>query len=145
MKGMVIYNGGISFAAETESGYSVNIQGPSEDEEKGLTIRPMELMLLGLAGCMAVDVLLILRKMRQEVISYTLNISGERATNPPSVFLAVQMEHRLKGNNLKAASVERALALAEETYCSASAMFAKTAKISNTFLIMENKGETLMK
>lgn len=145
MKGTVIYKEGVSFDAKTESGYSISIKGLSENEGKNLSIRPMELMLLGLGGCMAIDVLLILRKMRQEIISYTVNISGERAKTPPSVFMSVNMEHILKGNNITATSIEKALNLAEQTYCSASAMFAKTAKISNTYLLVENKNEAFEK
>ena len=76
--------------------------------------------------------------MRQEVTSYTLNLEGERAENPPRVYTEVRMEHVFKGPGLKPESIQRAIELAETTYCSASAMFAKTARVKNTLRILEN-------
>jgi putative redox protein len=136
LTGEINFRGGVLFHATAGSGHTLNIEGPSEAGESN-GFRPMELMLLGLGGCMALDVLLILQKMRQEVTSYTLRLKGERAEDPPKVYTGVNMEHIFQGPNLKAQSVQRAIELAEQTYCSASAMFAKTAKITNSFRILE--------
>ena len=138
MKGTVRFLENVRFEAGAESGHTLTIDGPREAGGEDAGFRPMELMLLGLGGCMAFDVLMILRKMRQEVTSYTLNLEGERAEDPPRVYTEVRMEHVFKGPGLKPESIQRAIELAETTYCSASAMFAKTARVKNTFCIPEN-------
>jgi putative redox protein len=138
MEGKVTFQGKVRFQATAESGHDVTIDGPQEAGGENAGFRPMELMLLGLGGCMAFDVLMILRKMRQEVTSYMVSISGERAEDPPRVYTEVHMEHVFKGTGLKPQSIQRAIELAETTYCSASAMFAKTAKVMNTFRILES-------
>jgi putative redox protein len=126
----------VRFEARAESGHTVVIDGPPEAGGENAGFRPMELMLLGMGGCMALDVVLILRRMRQEVRAYRLNIQAERAEDPPRVYTEVKLEHLLQGEGLEASAVQRAIELAETTYCSGSAMFAKTAKISNTFRIL---------
>lgn len=137
MTGEVKFEGGVLFQAKAGSGHTLKIEGPQEAGGENTGFRPMELMLLGLGGCMALDMLLILKKMRQEVASYTLRLKGERAEDPPRVYTEVELEHIFQGPNLKAQSVQRAIELAEQTYCSASAMFAKTARITNSFRILE--------
>ena len=138
MKGTVSYVEKVRFEAKAGSGHTVTIDGPQEVGGEDAGFRPMELMLLGLGGCMAFDVLMILKRMRQEVTSYTLTLEGERADDPPKVYTEVRMEHIFKGADLKPLSIKKAIELAETTYCSASAMFAKTAKVVNTFCILES-------
>jgi putative redox protein len=132
----VTFRSGVCFEARAESGHTVVIDGPPEAGGENAGFRPMELMLLGMGGCMALDVVLILRRMRQEVRAYRLNIQAERAEDPPRVYTEVKLAHLLQGEGLEASAVQRAIELAETTYCSGSAMFAKTAKISNTFRIL---------
>lgn len=138
MKGTVIFVEKARFEARAGSGHMATIDGPREAGGEDAGFRPMELMLLGLGGCMAFDVLMILRKMRQEVTAYELNIEGKRAEEPPRVYTEVHLEHIFKGIDLRPHSIQRAIELAETTYCSASAMFARTAKIINTFRILES-------
>jgi putative redox protein len=126
----------VRFEARADSGHTVIIEGPAEAGGQNAGFRPMELMLLGMAGCMALDVLLILRRMRQQVKSYRLEVQAERAEDPPRVYTEVKLEHHLLGEGLEASAVQRAIELAETTYCSGSAMFAKTAKITNTFRVL---------
>ena len=128
----------VRFTARADSGHCVTIDGPQEAGGEDAGFRPMELMLLGLGGCMAFDVLMILRKMRQDVRAYRLQIQAERAVDPPRVYTEVRMEHVFQGEGLKTSSIQQAIDLAESTYCSASAMFAKTAKITNTFRVVES-------
>ena len=139
MKGTVRFLGKVRFQARADSGHSLTIDGPAEVGGENQGFRPMELMLLGLAGCMAFDVLMILRKMRQEMISYQVNIEGERAEEAPRVYTTVRMEHVFQGSNLNPHSIQRAIEMAESTYCSASAMFAKTAKIINQYRIQSDR------
>ena len=132
----VVFRGNVRFEASAGPGHSVVIDGPPEAGGEDTGFRPMELMLLGLGGCMALDVLLILRRMRQQVVAYRVQMQAERAKDPPRVYTEVRMEHIFQGETLEASAVRRAIELAESTYCSGSAMFAKTAKITNTFHIL---------
>jgi putative redox protein len=77
-----------------------------------------------------------LRRMRQQVAVYRVQMQAERAEDPPRVYTEVNMEHIFQGESLEASAVQRAIELAESTYCSGSAMFAKTARITNTFRIL---------
>ena len=128
----------VRFKAWAESGHTVTIDGPEDAGGENAGFRPMELMLLGLGGCMAFDVNMILKRMRQNVTAYRMNMEAERADEPPRVYTQVKMEHIFQGENLNPDSIQRAINLAESTYCSGSAMFAKTAKIVNTFRILES-------
>ncbi len=132
----VVLQGDVRFEARAESGHRVILDGPAEAGGENAGFRPMELMLLGLGGCMGLDLLLILQRMRQDVAAYRVAIHAERAEEPPRVYTEVRMEHIFQGGSVEASAVKRALELAETKYCSGSAMFAKTAKITNTFQIL---------
>ncbi len=97
----------------------------------------MELMLLGLGLCMGYDMVMILRRMRKEVTGYQIHLTGQRAEDPPSIYTEVILEHVITGKGISAASVERAIDLAENKYCSASAMFSKTTTLINKYRIEE--------
>jgi putative redox protein len=127
----------VCWKARAGSGHSVMIDGPVEAGGENAGFRPMELMLVGLGGCMAYDVLVILRRMRQDVNGYKLRIKGQRAEQPPSVYTAVTLEHVISGSQISESAVKHALELAEHKYCSASAMFSQTARIDNIFQIQE--------
>jgi putative redox protein len=132
----ITFQGDVRFEAQADSGHKVIIDGPAEAGGANAGFRPMELMLLGMAGCMAFDVMMILRRMRQEVTAYRVQVQAERAEEPPRVYTDVRLEHVFQGKDLSASSVQRAIELAETTYCSGSAMFQKTAKVTNTFRIL---------
>jgi len=119
------------------SGHRLTVDGPPEAGGKNEGFRPMELMLLGLGMCMGYDMVRILRRMRKEVIGYQIQLTGQRAEDPPSIYTEVILEHVITGKGLSEASVERALDLAESKYCSASAMFSKTATLVNKYRIEE--------
>ena len=98
---------------------------------------PMELVLIGTGGCTAVDIVLILEKGRQAVEDCVVVLEAERATTDPKVFTRIHMHFVVKGRNLSAAKVERAIALSAEKYCSASAMLAHTATITHYFEVVD--------
>jgi putative redox protein len=137
VKAKVTFKQKVRFEGWAGSDHTVVFDGPPEAGGEGAGFRPMDLMLLGLGGCMAFDVLMILRRMRHEVTDYFVNIEAERATDPPRVYTQVKMEHVIQGNSLTDSAVQRAIDLAQSTYCSASAMFAKTANIINTYRIVQ--------
>ncbi len=135
MRVELVLEGETRWKAIAGSGNSVTMDGPADDGGTEAGFRPMELLLVGLGGCMGYDMTMILRRMRQEVTGYRLSLAGERAEDLPSVYTSVKLHHVITGNNLNPDKVERALALATERYCSAWAMFSKTAKLTNSYQI----------
>lgn len=126
-----------SFVAQTGSGHSVHMDGAPEAGGRNLAPRPMELMLVGLGGCTAFDVVMILEKSRQAICDCTINLSAERSATDPKVFIRVHLVFNVVGKNLSHEAVERAVRLSHEKYCSASAMFMKTAQITHEIHVIE--------
>jgi len=136
MKMSVKWRGGVSFLGEAESGHSVLMDGAPEIGGKNLGLRPMEMVLMGAGGCTALDVVMILKRGRQEVVDCMVDIEAERATEEPKVFTRIHYHFILTGNNLKSEKVKRAINLSAEKYCSASIMLGKTATISHDYEIL---------
>ena len=138
MECTVRWNGeGMSFIAETESGHLVPMDGAPEGGGRNLAPRPMEMVLAGTGGCTAYDVVLILKRSRQDVTSCELKLAAERASTDPKVFTKIHMHFIVHGRNLKPGLVENAIRLSHEKYCSATSMLAKTAGITRDFEIVE--------
>jgi putative redox protein len=130
----------MGFIAETGSGHILNMDGAPdaakpENGGRNLAARPMELLLAGMGGCTSYDVVLILKRGRQNVKGCTVQIKAERAETEPKVFTKINMHFIVTGENLVSATVERAIALSHEKYCSASIMLGKTAEITTSFEI----------
>lgn len=121
MKVAVQWQGKRQFAAKGDSGHTVVMDAKAEvgGEDKGA--RPMELLLMGLGGCTAIDIVMILEKMRLTVEDFHIEIGGERQQQHPQKFTEIQMKYVLKGPDLTQDKVERAIRLSERKYCSASA------------------------
>jgi putative redox protein len=126
---------GMAFLGESGSGHAVIMDGAPEYGGRNIGVRPMEMLLIGLAGCTAFDVVNILRKGREEVADCVVEVSAERAPEDPKVFIAIHLDYRVKGRNLSQAKVERAIQLSKEKYCSASIMLGTTAAMSHTFTV----------
>ena len=128
---------GMAFVAETGSGHLLTMDGAPDGGGRNLAPRPMELVLAGTGGCTAYDVVLILKRSRQEVKSCELKLSAERAQTDPKVFTKIHMHFIVRGTGLKPSLVENAVRLSREKYCSASKMLEKTAAITADFEIAE--------
>ena len=138
MECTVRWNGvGMSFIAETGSNHILAMDGAPEGGGRNLAPRPMEVVLAGTGACTAYDVVLILKRSRQEVTSCEAKLTAERATESPKVFTKIHMHFIVRGKNLKPALVENAVRLSRDKYCSASAMLEKTAAITTDFEIVE--------
>lgn len=139
MECKVSWNGpsGMSFLAQTGSGHLVTMDGAPDGGGHNLAPRPMEMVLLGTGGCTAYDVVLILKRGRQDVRGCEVTLNAERAETDPKVFTKVNFHFTLRGKGLTAAAVERAVSLSHDKYCSASIMMAKTAEITHSFEIIE--------
>ena len=128
---------GMAFVAETGSGHLLTMDGAADGGGRNLAPRPMETVLAGTGGCTAYDVVLILKRGRQQVSGCVVKIDAERADTEPKVFTRIHMHFTVSGKGLKEAAVARAIQLSHEKYCSASAMLAKTASMSTAFDIVE--------
>jgi putative redox protein len=137
MKARVQWLDGRAFVGESGSGHAVVMDGAPDSGGRNVGVRPMEMLLLGLGGCTAFDIVMILERMREKVTGLDIALEAERAGEDPKVFTHVKMISKVTGRNLKPANVERAVNLSAEKYCSASAMFEKTAKIEHSFEIIE--------
>lgn len=137
MECTVRWHDGMSFIAETGSGHMIAMDGPPDAGGRNLAPRPMETVLAGTGGCTAFDVVMILKRSRQQVTDCAVKLTAERAETDPKVFTRINMHFVVTGKGLKPEAVERAVNLSAEKYCSASIMLAKTAEITHSFEIAE--------
>jgi putative redox protein len=121
---------------ESGSGHSVVMDGSEEIGGRNIGIRPMEMVLLGLGGCAAMDILNILKKSRQDLRACEIQVNAKRADSDPKVFTNIHLHFILNGHALKEAQVKRAVDLSAEKYCSVSHMLAKTAVITHDYEIV---------
>ena len=127
-----------AFVGETGSGHALVIDGPADIGGRNLGVRPMELMLLSVGACSAVDVVHILKKGRQPVADVQVEVKGERAATDPKVFTKIHLHFIVSGKGLGASQVERAVKLSAEKYCSASIMLGRAgAEITHDFELRE--------
>src|SRR5262252_2072459 len=112
------------FLGQASSGHGIVVDG---DKKSGNS--PMELVLIGLCGCTGYDVASILTKKREPFTSIEVRASAERAPDPPMVYTKIKLVYKV-GGKVSRKSVEDAVRLSEEKYCSVSAMLQKTAKIT---------------
>jgi len=127
----VKWTGAEQFVAVTPSGHAVPLDS---DREVNTAPGPMEMLLVALGACTATDVVIILGKKRQRLESLEVEVSGERAAEPPCVWTKLEILYRLRGT-LDEKAVQDAIALSESKYCSVSAMLKKTAAISTRYEI----------
>ena len=113
------------FAGISSSGHAIVVDAAKEKTANS----PMELVLIGLCGCTAYDVVNILKKKREPLTSLEVHARAERASSPPSVYTDIRLIYRV-GGKVSRKAVEDAVRLSEEKYCSVAAMLSKTAKFS---------------
>lgn len=128
---------GVAFEAQADSGPKIVMDGAPEYGGQDRGPRPMELVLMGMGGCTAFDVVYILRRQRQEVTDCRVELEAERAPTDPKVFTRIHVHFVVTGRKLKNEHVRRAVELSADKYCSASIMLGKTAKITHDYEIVE--------
>lgn len=141
MQGRITWIGGVGFVARSGSGHNLLIDGAPETGGQDYGCRPMELVLLGLGGCTAIDVVTVLRKSRQAVDDCVIDLHAERAETVPKVFSRIHLHFTVTGKGLNPDRVARAIRLSAEKYCSVSAMLEKTATITHDFEIIEARAQ----
>jgi putative redox protein len=138
MKVTVKWLDGVSFVGESESGHAVVLDGPPDAGGRNIGMRPMEMLLIGMAGCSAFDVVSILQKGRHPVRDCRVEVSAERAAEIPKVFTQIHVHFVVSGANLKPAQVARAVQLSAEKYCSASIMLGQVATLTHDFEVIDD-------
>jgi putative redox protein len=126
------------FVGQSGSGHSVVMDGPPESGGQNLGVRPMEMLILGMGGCTAFDVMHILKKSRQNVTDCIVDITADRVDEEPKVFSKIHIHFIIDGVQLKEKQVQRAVELSAEKYCSASIMLGKTAEITHDYEIRDS-------
>ncbi len=139
MKARVKWIENSTFVAQSGSGHAVVLDGPPEAGGQNLGVRPMEMVLMGLGGCTAFDVVDILKKKREQVSGCVVEIEAERAETTPKVFTKIHVRYIVTGKDIKEESVKRAVELSAEKYCSVSLMLGKTAAMTHDYQIL-NEG-----
>lgn len=130
MKARAKWVEGMAFMGEAGSGHAVMMDGAPDYGGRNIGIRPMEMLLIGLAGCTGFDVVSILKKGREAVTGCDVEVEAERAASDPKVFTKIHLRYRITGKGLAHAKAERAVTLSKEKYCSASIMLGATAEMS---------------
>lgn len=133
-----VWQGGIAFEGINSAGHSVFMDSPiAEGGPKGPS--PMQLLLMALAGCTAMDVISILEKKRQQVTSFEVNVVGDRASEHPKYYEDIELEFVVRGHNIDPQAVERAVELSETKYCSATANLRPTSNIITRIRVEEEE------
>ena len=127
-----------TFLGESGSGHTVVMDGAPDAGGRDLGVRPMEMLLLGMGGCTAFDVVDILQKGREPVEDVVIELSGERSEEIPKVFTRIDVKYIITGKGLNPDKVERAVHLSAGKYCSATIMMGTTAEITHTIEIVES-------
>jgi len=129
----LVYVSEDTFVAESQSGHAVVTSFAHDSTAPS----PMELLLISLGGCTGADVYSILRKKRQQVTSYSIEVRGVRRAEHPRIYTAIEVVHSVRGHGVESAAVAHAIELSETKYCSVSAMLGASAKITSRFEIKE--------
>jgi putative redox protein len=137
MKARARWVEGMAFMGESGSGHAVIMDGAPEYGGRNLGIRPMEMLLIGLAGCTGFDVVQILKKGREAVTGCEVEVEAERAGEDPKVFTRIHIAYRISGRGLSRAKAERAVTLSKEKYCSASIMLGATAEMTTALEVVD--------
>jgi putative redox protein len=128
---------GLAMVAAGDSNHWVAMDGPVEFGGYMAGTRPMELILMGLAGCSAMDIVSILRKMHVELTDCSVDVEAEQAEQHPQVFTKIHLRYAFTGKGLRPANIEKAIDLTDNKYCSATAMLRKSIAISHSYEIIE--------
>ena len=137
-KAIVHFAGPDLFVCITPSGHA---QVLDTDHERASAATPVELLLIALGGCTAVDVISILRKKRQQVTAYHVEVRGTRRAEHPRSFSRMEVRHILHGRNISEKAVAQAIELSETKYCSVAATLRPTAEIVSSYEIIEETGD----
>jgi len=137
MDAKIVWKQKMSFDGTADSGFTLPLGTSPAVGGDDDGFRPLELLAIGLAGCTAMDVISILKKKKQDVESFEVKVSADRADDHPKVFTHLTIEYILSGKDLSRSAVERAVELSADKYCPAQAMFKQVAPTDLKITIKE--------
>jgi len=137
MEAKVAWSHGLSFTGFAGSGFQVPLGASPAVGGENDGFRPMEMILIGLIGCTAMDVISILQKKRQDITKFEVRANAERPDEHPRVFTRIMIEYIIEGRQVNEDAVERAIELSETRYCPGQAMLAKTVPMELSYSISE--------
>jgi len=140
MEAKVNWHGRLTFTGSAETGFEVPLGASPAVGGDNDGFRPMELMAISLAGCTAMDVISILRKKRQDVMDFEVQVHAKQATDHPRVFTQATIHYIITGHNVDEKAVVRAMELSATRYCPAQNMLAKVLPITLQYQIFEDRG-----
>jgi putative redox protein len=137
MEAIARWGEGLQFTSKLMASQSIVMDASTEEGGDDKGPRPVELILVALAGCTGMDVLAILKKKRQEITDFQVKVDGERRGDHPKVFEKVHVTYEVTGKNIPLEAVQQAVHLSEKKYCSVAAMIRTTARITSDITIHE--------
>jgi len=143
VKATVTMDHGMTFLGTADTGFTLQMDASPSVGGDNSGFRPMELLLVGLGGCTAMDVISILRKKRQEVTGLEVKLDAQQAGEHPHVFTHITVKYIVRGHNVDEKAVARAIELSKTRYCPAQAMLAMATTIENTYEILEEEKEVI--
>lgn len=141
MKSKIKFVENMQFVATAESGHAVIMDAPPSVGGNNTGSKPSELLLMAFGGCSGMDVISILRKKKQDVEDFQINVSGENAENYPHMFIKMHIEYCVTGKNISEDALKRAIDLSLEKYCMVGATLGKAAKITHSYKILEDRNQ----
>ena len=139
MKATVTMDHGMTFFGTADTGFTLQMDASPSVGGDDSGFRPMELLLIGLGGCTAMDVISILRKKRQNVTGLEVKLNAHQSGEHPHVFTHINVQYIVRGHNVDEEAVARAIELSETKYCPAQAMLAMATTIEHTYEILEER------
>jgi putative redox protein len=137
MKAVVKQVEGLSLVGKSDSNHWVPLDSIKTFGGAEAATKPMELVLIALGGCTSMDVISILKKMREDVRDFDIELDADKAEGHPSVFTKIHLHYIIKGKNIKSENVNKAIELSMNQYCSVSAMLKKSVDVTWDFEIQE--------
>jgi len=135
MKANVAQVRGITFVGKAASNNWVAMDGPEDFGGSNAATRPKELILIGLGGCTGSDVASMLRKMREKISRFEIDLDAEVAEEHPKVFTKIHITYKFWGEDLKESNIEKAISLSQDRYCSVTAMLRDAVEITHSYFI----------
>jgi putative redox protein len=137
MKSTIKLVDNMQFTATADTGHEVIMDAPQSVGGNNTGSKPSELLLMGFGGCTGMDVISILRKKKQDVTSFEMNVNGETSESHPKMFTDIHIEYVVTGKNISEDAVKRAIELSLERYCTVGTTIGKAAKITHSYRIIQ--------
>jgi putative redox protein len=136
MKAQVKWVNGMQFIGSSGSGHAMVIDGAPEVGGENTGMRPMEMLLMSMGSCSAMDVVFIARRARQDISACVVEVTGERAETVPKVFTSIHVHYKVSGKNLDEQQIVRAITMSADKYCSVAAMMKQATQVTHDYEIV---------